>query len=110
MADHLEAVAAEVAIADGSSDVRLGKHTVTVPAVRKWHGSAIRALRDGNFDLWAEKTLSPRDYLHWTDIDPTIEQAETFFEAWSSGSGQSVGESSASPRSANRTARRSKQT
>lgn len=67
--------------------------------MRKWRSSAVRALRSGDFDLWAEKCLADGGWTLWQAIDPTMEDVEAFFAAWSKATGQSVGNSSASPRS-----------
>lgn len=79
--------------------VDLDGTALRVLPMRKWRSSAVRALRSGDFDLWAEKCLADDGWTLWQAIDPTMEDVETFFADWSKATGQSVGNSSASPRS-----------
>lgn len=63
----------------------------------KWKASGVRALREGDIDMWAEKCLAPESYKLWQQVDPDLEQCEAFFEAWQDASGESRPESVTSP-------------
>jgi hypothetical protein len=102
----LEAIEAEVDAGDQPVEVPLGDTVVRVKPVGEWRASSIRAMRDGDFDAWAEKALAGDDYEVWADVDPTITECEAFFTAWGEVTGQNQGESRASRRSSKNTARR----
>jgi hypothetical protein len=102
----LTALEAEVDAGDGTVEVPLGDTTVRVRPVGEWRSSAVRAMRNGDFDAWAETTLAGDDYQIWTDVDPTISECEAFFTAWGEATGQDSGKSGASRRSSKSTARR----
>jgi hypothetical protein len=104
------ALRAEAATGDEPVAVPLAGQTIHVLPVRKWRQSALRALKEGDFITWAERCLVDDDVHMWDDIDPTIEEIEAFFVAWSEHSGQTAEKSSASRRSSKRTATRSKRT
>lgn len=110
MTERTEALRAETAAGDQPVAVPLAGQTIHVLPVRKWRQSALRALREGDFIEWATKCLSEEDAELWDEIDPTIEDIEAFFVAWSENSGQTAEKSSASRRSSTRTATRSKRT
>lgn len=74
---------------DGSVEVALAGRELRVLPVKKWKASGLRALRENDIDLWAEKCLDPASYAVWRDIDPDLEQCEEFFTAWSEASGES---------------------
>lgn len=87
--EDLEAeVDAEQDPVDATVPVLLDGETVQVLPVRQWRSSATRALREGDFDSWAEKCLTDDSYKTvWQDIDPTIEQVEQFFVNWQAATG-----------------------
>jgi hypothetical protein len=102
----LEAVEAEVDAGDGTVEVPLGDTIVHVRPVGEWRSSAVRAMRNGDFDAWAETALADGDYQTWVDVDPTITECEAFFTAWGEATGQDSGKSGGSRRSSKSTARR----
>lgn len=103
----IEAVEAEVDVEnDGSIEVPLCDATVRVLPTNEWRSRAIRSMREGDYDTWAELCLAGDDYDIWTDVDPTLADVERFFEAWSEATGQDSGKSRASRRSSRSTARR----
>lgn len=110
MSAELEAVAADATADVAGTVVSLvtdnGEFTVTVPPPGKWRTRANRALREGNFDVWAETVLSEKDVETWAAADPTNDDMEEFFRAWKELSGEDQGKSSASRRSSRSTARR----
>jgi hypothetical protein len=99
----LEAIEGEVLDGDGSVEVKLRNETVRVLPLFEWRTSATRAMREGDFDSWAEKCLVDGDYEVWTDVDPKIREVEEFFEAWQEATGQDRGKSRASRRSSKST-------
>jgi len=82
------------------------KVEVTVPPPGRWKTRANRALREGDFDGWAELVLSPEDFDAWVDADPTNDDVEAFFTAWQEATGESRGKSSPSRNGSKGTARR----
>lgn len=82
--------------ADGYDAVTLEGNSLQVKPVRQWRSSAVRALSDLNYDVWAQGCLSASSYRVWQSVDPTIEQCEEFFSAWTERTGQHKGESAAS--------------
>src|SRR5664279_2147751 len=84
---------------DGTVIVPLGNTEIGVPRPGLWRASANNALRLGDFDTWAQKTLAPTDYDLWAEIDPTVDEINDFFVQWGDLSGVSLGESQASQRS-----------
>jgi hypothetical protein len=86
--DHLQAETAP-RVPDGPVEVELAGRTLQVMPVKKWRASGLRALRENDIDLWAEKCLAPGSYAVWQDIDPDLEQCEEFFATWTEVSGES---------------------
>ena len=84
----------------------LAGKTVYVKPVKQWRASALHALREGDLMGWAEATLSDDDWEIWTEVDPTLEEIETFFASINTGLGTNPGNSRASRRSSTRTRRR----
>lgn len=101
----VEAIEAEVD-SDGTVEVPLGDTTVRVRPASQWRSSATRALREGDYDSWAEACLIGDDYDVWCDLDPTMGEVEKFFDAWETAGGSDLGKRSTSRRSARSTARR----
>jgi hypothetical protein len=110
MADALAAVQADADAGTGVVAVELvteaGREVVHVLPVNKWKSSSLRAVREGNFDVWAEKALEGDGYAAWQRLDPDMDEVAAFLTAWTDGSGQDTGKSSASSRSSKTTARR----
>jgi hypothetical protein len=77
---------------------QLAGRTISVPAVKEWRASALKALSDGDFDLWAEKTLSDGDLDVWLTVDPKLREIEEFFGEINKGLGTTPGNSRASRR------------
>ena len=102
----LARVDAEAATATNTVAVPLGDVDIEVLPVRDWRNSGLRALRDGDFDTWAEKCLTDAGRAAWLEADPTIGEIEDFFTAWKDSTGQDPGKSVASSRSSRSTARR----
>lgn len=101
----VEALEGEI-VGDGCVEVPLGDTTVRVIPASEWRASATRALREGDYDSWAEKSLAGDDYDVWCDIDPQMAEVQEFFKAWEAAGGSDLGKSSASRRSPRSTARR----
>lgn len=84
----------------------LAGRPIYIPPVKKWRASALHALREGDFETWAEVTFSEDDYDLWVEIDPTMEEIEAFFKTVNPGLGTNSGNSRASRRSARNTRKR----
>ena len=55
--------------------------TVRVLPARMWRISALAALKEGDFDTWAKKSLATiADYDQFTAADPTLEDFEKFMK------------------------------
>jgi hypothetical protein len=92
---------------DGSIKVFLADEPIWIKPPGEWRTSAIEALQSGNFSVWARTSLAtPEDVETWEDVDPTVSQVEAMLREWQTASGQAVGESRASRRSARSTGRR----
>ena len=95
------------AIPPGSFRIPLATTEVYVLPRNRWRSSALTALNQGRFDEWAESCLAREiDVDAWMDVDPTIEQVEDFFLAFTEATGQSAGKSRESRRSLMRGRRR----
>lgn len=103
---QLARVQADAETAANVVAVPLGDVEVEVLPVGKWRASGLRALREGDFDTWAEKCLTAEGREVWLDADPTMDEVEAFFTAWTERTGQDPGKSAASSRSSKSTARR----
>lgn len=95
---NLAALEAEVdtEVDDGSVIVPLvtdlGAGDIRVPALDRWRSVARNALFSRGDDLlWAQRTLSVGDYVTWTQLDPTKDEADEFFAAFGRATGQSLG-------------------
>lgn len=89
--DHLEAEAKKKLdpAKSQTTEINWEGETLYVLPVMKWKASALRALRESDLDLWAEKSLTNDSYKVWQKIDPDLEQCEEFFTAWSAATGES---------------------
>lgn len=102
--DRIAALQAEVLDdPDGPLFVELipGTHVRVLPP-RMWRVSSLSAMRAGDFDTWAKKALaSTEDYEVFMDVDPTLEQVETFMKNLNeeSSEGKSRTSSTSRPRS-----------
>lgn len=106
-AENLDAVEAEAVADDGSVTVTLADTAeIRVKPVKEWRASGIRAMREGDFDTWAEKALDADSYEAWTEVDPTMQEVEDFFTAWGELTGQDQGKSRNSGRSSKSTRRK----
>lgn len=110
MTEPLKAVEAE-AHANPEGDLlplitEHGEVKLTVPPAGAWKTRANGLLRVGDFDAWAEITLSKADYEAWVEADPTNNDVEAFFRAWSEATGQDPKGSANSQRSSRPTPRR----
>ncbi|MCW2901918.1 MAG: hypothetical protein JWO67_4183 [Streptosporangiaceae bacterium] len=110
MAGALESVEVEVdAPAEGTLVdlvTEAGEAEILVPPPGKWKTRAQTFLTQGAYDLWAQITLSKDDFKAWRDLDPTLDEATAFLEAWEKEAGQNLGKSRASRRSSKNTRKR----
>jgi hypothetical protein len=110
MADALAAVQADAEAPVDGVLVPLvtdaGEFEVTVPPVGKWRTAANKALREGDFDTWAQLVLSKADFKEWLAAESTTDDAAAFFEAWGDAVGENPGKSGPSQRSSRSTRRR----
>ena len=81
------------ALADPADTVAvpLADREIRILPVRKWKSSALRALRQGDFETWAERSLVAADVAVWQAVDPDMDQVEAMFSAWTAKTGQTPG-------------------
>ena len=70
-------------------EVPIGGKLVRIKETKRWPASAVRAVREGDFDTWAEKCLVDGDYKIWQSVDPVLEEVEEFFDAVNEATGSS---------------------
>lgn len=106
----LEAVQADATASPEGAAVPLvteaGEFDVHVPPPGRWKTRANRALKEGDFDVWAELVLSAEDYATWLEADPVNDDVQHFFEAWQSSTGENPKKSQPSRSSSRSTARK----
>ena len=105
--DSTAALQAEVATEDERHDVeaeyppgtvecKLGEHTIHVLPTDSWKGYANTALREGDFETWAEVSLAGDDYDKvWCEADPTVGEINALFDEFAKKTGQDSGKSRA---------------
>lgn len=92
----VEALQSEI-LADAASgpvlvELMVGVRVRVLPA-RMWRLSGYRAIKEGDFLLWAEKCLASRDdYEAFVEADPTFEQINAFFTRFGESTGEVTGE------------------
>jgi hypothetical protein len=97
--DNVTPISAVEAEATGKlGEFELCGNLISIPPVNKWRSSALKALNNGDFETWAQRTLSPEDFKVWTDIDPTLEEVDLLFQAAQAFLGTNPGNSKASRR------------
>ena len=87
--DHLEAEAKLNPAKTQATEITWEGQQLYVLPVMKWKASALRALRESDLDVWAEKCLTNDSYKVWQKIDPDLEQCEAFFTLWGEATGES---------------------
>lgn len=98
--------AAEKDAADELIQCELAGKTVYVPPVNKWRASALHAIREGDLQTWAEKTLLDDDWDIWQEVDPTLDEVTAFFDTLNGQTGVDSGNSRSSRTSSRSTSRR----
>jgi hypothetical protein len=108
MADNVKSIssAAEKEATDELIQCELAGKTMYVPPVSKWRASALHAIREGDLQTWAEKTLLDDDWDLWQEIDPTLDEVTKFFETLNGQTGVDSGNSRSSRGSSRNTSRR----
>lgn len=86
--------------------VPLNGTDLRVKPVNDWRPSYIRALRQGDFDGWAEGVLHADDAAKFVEIDATFGEISDFSTAIMTAAGETPGKSSASSRSSRSTRRK----
>lgn len=71
--------------------VALKGRELTVLPVGAWKTSAMKALRAGDLESWAEKCLDAASWVVWQEVDPTLDEAGEFLAAWSAKTGEDSG-------------------
>lgn len=87
--DHLEAEAKLNPERTQVTEITWQGEQMYVLPVMKWKASALRALKESDLDVWAEKCLTNDSYATWAKIDPTLEECEEFFTLWGEATGES---------------------
>lgn len=99
-------LAVEREVRQGYSKAELDGHTIMVPPLVAWKSSAMKALNNGDFETWAERTLDDEGWEVWTEVDPSVEQIDEFFGSFQDQIGVDRGNSRSSRRSSRTTRRR----
>jgi hypothetical protein len=89
--DALDVLAAEASDTEFLTVPLAGKD-IRVKDPMDWPSSAMRAMREGNFEVWAEKCLEDGDYTIWQSVDPTYRQIAQFMAAYRDAGGREPGE------------------
>jgi hypothetical protein len=85
--------------------VSIGDTKVRILPPMQWRQTAMRAIRSGDFDTWAQKVLvndyveaegdqpasGSDDYAVWLEADPTNDELIEFFAEYEEASGSSLG-------------------
>ncbi len=101
----LDGAAAAAVAATEPTLVPLGDSKVRVRPPMEWRQSAMRAIRSGDFDTWAQKVLvndlvpakgktaatGSDDYAVWVEADPTNAEMVQFFADYEAAAGSSLG-------------------
>lgn len=56
---------------------------IEILPVQQWRSSAMKALKEGDLDLWAERCLSDDGLDVWEELDPTFAEIGEFFASFS---------------------------
>ncbi|MEU6210757.1 hypothetical protein ABZ891_12675 [Streptomyces sp. NPDC047023] len=56
---------------------------VRILPVQQWRASALKALREGDLDAWAERCLTDEGLDVWDAVDPTFAEVSEFFASFS---------------------------
>lgn len=99
-AQEIEATASEYVTA--SHDGR--DYRVRTPLT--WRPSYVRALRQGDFDTWAEGVFHADDLNEWVEADPTFAEIGDFARRVMTDSGEAPGKSITPARSSRSTRRK----
>ncbi|MFF7973838.1 hypothetical protein [Streptomyces sp. NPDC007905] len=59
----------------------LNGREVSVKPVNQWRNSAMRALRSGDIDTWADMCLTDEGYEVFEEEDPTLDDIAGFFSS-----------------------------
>ncbi|WP_435246333.1 hypothetical protein [Streptomyces sp. NRRL F-5630] len=94
MPDSQTAAEAQEADATGHYiSAELCGETVEMVPGGAWRQSAMRALRDGDFDRFFESVMSPASYERYLDLDPTNDEVAELMET-AGASGEAAGKTS----------------
>ncbi len=83
-------VEAEVWAADHPVPVDLCGDEILVPPMWQWPKTGLLALLCDDHDTWARLALAQAGYDTWADIDPTLDEIDTFLDGWEERSGQNL--------------------
>ncbi|MDH6625728.1 hypothetical protein M2271_003539 [Streptomyces sp. LBL] len=85
---------------------KLGEATLRVKTIEHWRPSYLRALRQGDYDAWAEGALHPDDVTAFIDADATFAEINDFTSSAMESAGETPGKSGARTRSSRTTRKR----
>ncbi|MER7922179.1 hypothetical protein ABTY96_03410 [Streptomyces sp. NPDC096057] len=85
---------------------KLGDKTLRVKTVEHWRPSYLRALRQGDYDTWAEGALHPEDVDAFVDADATFKEINEFTSQAMSAAGEAPGKSGGPSTRSTRTRKR----
>ncbi|MET9126898.1 hypothetical protein [Streptomyces sp. NPDC004528] len=84
----------------------LAGETIRVKGMIHWRPSFLRALRQGDYDTWAEAALHPDDVAKFIDADATFGEINEFTQRAMEATGEAPGKSSGRARSSRTTRKR----
>jgi hypothetical protein len=100
------AEAQETEATEGYSTAELLGQTLRVKDASQWRPSYMRALRQSDFDTWAEGVLHADDVATFVELDATFAEIGEFVSDAAQAAGEPVGKSSGRAKSSRTTRRR----
>lgn len=100
------AEAQETEATEEYATAELAGETLRVKTVGNWRPSYMRALRQSDFDTWAEGVLHPDDVAKFVATDATFNEINTFVGAAAEAAGEPAGKSSGPAKSSRSTRKR----
>ncbi|MEU1254784.1 hypothetical protein ABZ445_16040 [Streptomyces chartreusis] len=106
MTEQTPAEAQEIEATEEYVTAELAGETLRVKTVDHWRPSYLRALRQGDYDSWAEGALHPEDVTTFIEADATFKEINEFTAKAMESAGEAPGKPSARSRSSRSTRKR----